>query len=157
MKAKLLTRINSLLSVLVSMLGFSGCDFYRVKYGVPIEAEYGIPYATFEAVGTITDDEDKPLKDIRVQIKSKWQQADAPEDPALVTSTDETGKYNIYLVDYFPVDSVDLVVRDEAGIYASDSVRVKVDYDRSNVSPGDHWNEGNGFVEQDFTLQKKQD
>ena len=60
-----------------------------------------------------------------------------------------------YRAKYFPVDSVDLVVRDEAGIYASDSVRVKVDYDRSNVSPGDSWNRGNGFVEQDFTLQKK--
>ena len=155
MKAKLLTRINSLIAVLVSLLGFSGCDFYRVKYGVPIEAEYGVPYATFEAVGTITDEENKPLMDIRVQIKSKWLPADAPEDPALVTSTDETGKYNIYLVDYFPVDSVDLVVRDEAGIYASDSVRVKVDYDRSNVSLGDSWNRGNGFVEKDFTLQKK--
>jgi hypothetical protein len=45
-------------------------------------------------------------------------------------------------------------VRDEAGIYASDSVRVKVDYDRSNVSLGDSWNRGNGFVEKDFKLQK---
>ena len=30
---------------------------------------------------TITDEENKPLKDIRVQIKSKWLPADAPEDP----------------------------------------------------------------------------
>ena len=155
MKAKLLTRINSLIALLVSMLGFSSCECGMMKYGVPIEAEYGVPYATFEAVGTITDEENKPLKDIRVQIKSKWLPADAPEDPAITATTDETGRYDFYLEYYFPVDSVDLVVRDEAGIYASDSVRVKVDYDRSNVSPSDHWNEGNGFVEKDFKLQKK--
>lgn len=146
MKAKLLTRINSLITLLVSMLGLSSCEWGKLMYGTP--------YATFEAVGTITDEENQPLKDIRVQLKNKWQPADMPDDPALATTTDETGRYNFYWDYYFPGDSVDLVVRDEAGIYASDSVRVKVDYDRSNVSLGDSWNRGNGFVEKDFKLQK---
>ena len=50
---------------------------------------------------------------------------------------------------------MDIIVTDTSGIYAPDSVSVKVDYDRSKVAWGDNWNKGAGYVHQDFRLKKK--
>ena len=70
--------------------------------------------------------------------------------------TDKDGEYNTGTIEgVFPPDSVDIIVADTAGIYAPDSVRVKVEYDRSGVPEGNHWDEGKATVEQDFQLTKK--
>ena len=69
--------------------------------------------------------------------------------------TADDGTYTVGPYDFFPVDSLDIIVTDTTGVYASDSVSVKVDYDRSNVEWGDNWNDGAGYVHQDFQLKKK--
>lgn len=149
MKAKLLTRVNALIGLILGLFGFSCVSC--VEYGVPVVpvAEYGCPYATFEAKGKISDENAKPVQNIRVQIKSRYESA-FPE-----VYTDENGEYNTFTYNVLPIDSVDIIVSDTADIYASDSVRVKVDYDRSQVAPSDHWNAGSGSVYQDFQLKKK--
>lgn len=69
--------------------------------------------------------------------------------------TDKNGEY-IVAVDYlFPPDSVDVLVTDTADVFEGDSVRVKVDYDRSEVEKYDEWNDGKGIVRHDFQLKKK--
>ena len=69
--------------------------------------------------------------------------------------TNEDGEYYVSLEDNWPIDSVDIIVTDTADVYEGDSVRVKVDYDRSGVSKDDNWNNGKGIVRQDFQLKKK--
>ena len=149
MKAKLLTRVNALIGLILGLFGFSCVSC--VEYGVPVPvAEYGCPYATFEAKGKVTDENAQPVQNIRVQIKKNEQSA-FPD-----IYTDENGEYNTFTYNgIFPLDSVDIIVSDTADIYAPDSVRVKVDYDRSQVAPSDHWNAGSGSVYQDFQLKKK--
>ena len=149
MKAKFLTRVNALISLILGLFGF-GC-VSCVEYGVPVPlAEYGSPYATFEAQGKVTDENARPVEKIRVRIKNRL----GTEYPEIYTN--ENGEYNTGMLEgVYPPDSVDIVVTDITGNYASDSVRVKVNYDRSNVSKSDHWNEGVGSVYQDFRLTRK--
>ena len=64
MKRKVLTGINALIALLLGILGLNGC--FRL-------VEYGTPYATFEAAGTITDEDNKPLENIRVTLKDRYR------------------------------------------------------------------------------------
>ena len=151
MKAKILTRVNALIGLILGLFGF-GCVGCAVKYGIPEPpaAEYGCPYATFEAQGKVTDEKAQPVENIRVRIRNRYG-AELPE-----LYTDGNGEYNTgKLEGVFPPDSVDIIVTDTADVYASDSARVKVEYDRSGVPESNHWNEGFGSVYQDFQLQKK--
>ena len=146
MKRKVLTGINALIALLLGILGLNGC--FRL--------EYGTPYATFEATGTITNEENKPLENIRVTLKDRYRpNRDYRRTmPDVYTADDGTYTFGPY-GGFFPVDSLDIIVTDTTGVHASDSVSVKVDYDRSKVKWGDNWDSGAGYVHQDFQLKKK--
>ena len=146
MKAKVLTRINAVIAFLLGVLGFSGCEWGMKKYGVPADM-YGTPYAMLEAKGTVTNEQNAPVKSARVTLRHRYS-----ED----AYTDENGNYTIRTSEDFPVDSVRIVVSDTAGVYEADSVRLKVDYDRSDAKQrGDSWYRGTGYIYQDFQLKKK--
>ena len=70
MKAKILTKINAVIAFLLGVLGFSSCEWGMKKYGVPpddILSKYGTPYAMLEAKGTVTNEQNAPVKSARVQ------------------------------------------------------------------------------------------
>ena len=144
MKKVLLTRINAILAFLLTVLGFGSCN--RNEPAEPRVA-YGVPYATFEAAGKITNEQAQPVENINVRVMYPWNWS------FLEQYTDAEGEYLVSTDAYRPTDSVDIVVTDTAGIYQGDSVRVKVKYDRSGVE--DYWNEGKGLVYHDFQLKKK--
>ncbi len=147
MKKSLLTGTNAVITFLMALLGFgtTGCF---MKYGAPVE--YGVPYASFEAAGKVTDEETQPVENIRVTMKTKWE-----NEYFLDQYTNEDGEYYVSLKNFWPIDSVDIIVADTADVYEGDSVRVKVDYDRSGVAKDDNWNNGKGIVRHDFQLKKK--
>lgn len=151
MKAKLLTRINALIATLVSLLGFTSCGSFLVKYGAP---EYGCPYARWDVNGKISDEENNPIENAQVIVRSP--KAGQIRDTLY---SDEEGLYRGSYPGVFPYskDSIDIVVRDTAGVYASDSVRVAVKYDKSEVADGDSWNGGTAYIQQDFQLKKVND
>ena len=101
----------------------------------------------FEAIGDITNEENEPIESIEVAAKYRGY-------PLVTGYSNEDGAYRIH-EDYFPdlFDSIDLVARDTSGIYESDSVRVKVEIDRSTSH--DKWFEGTFAVQHDFQLKKK--
>lgn len=152
MKAKLLTRINALIATLVSLLGFTSCANFLVKYGAPME--YGCPYARWDVNGKISDEENNPIENAQVILSSP--KAGQIRDTLY---SDEEGLYRGSYPGVFPYskDSIDIVVRDTAGVYASDSVRVAVEYDKSEVADGDSWNGGTAYIQQDFQLKKVND
>ena len=147
MKKSLLTGTNAVITFLMALLGFgtTGCF---MKYGAP--TEYGVPYASFDVAGKVTDEETQPVENIHVKIKSK-----RPGWFLLDQYTNEDGEYHVSFACDVPDDSVDIVVTDTADIYQGESVRVKVDYDRSGVAKDDNWNNGKGIVRHDFQLKKK--
>jgi len=138
MKTKVLTKINSLIVFLLGLLGFYGC-----KDEQPTE-KYGIPTAILDASGLVTDQEKKPLENIQVTVKQTWHRA-LPEQ-----YSKEDGTYAVKDVYMFPEDSVDIIATDTAGVYASDSARVKVTYSQ----PDADWDKGVGTIQKDFQLKK---
>ena len=148
MKKVLLTRINAIIAFLLTVLGFGSCN--RDEPAEP-RAAYGVPYATFEAAGKITNEQAQPVENINVRVMYPWNHWSFLEQ-----YTDAEGEYLVSTDAYRPsTDSVDIVVTDTAGIYQGDSVRVKVEYDRSGVEKEDYWNERKGLVYHDFQLKKK--
>jgi len=111
-------------------------------------AEYGCPHATLEVSGTIIDESNQPVENIQVRVKDNGRQI--MQD----AYSGEEGRYSEQ-GHIFPVSTVDLIVTDTAGVYAGDSVRVEVTYDKSHVAKGDHWNEGDAVIQYDFQLKKK--
>ena len=144
MKTNFFKGLNAILAFLVGLFGFTSCD----EHG-ELVAEYGCPYATFKVSGNITDEAKQPVENIQVKVKNDGYQI-MPEG-----YSDENGRYMIEDVGAFPVPNVDIIVTDTAGVFDSDSVRVEVTYDRSKVSPDDHWNDGEAVIQYDFQLKKK--
>lgn len=140
MKTGLLIGINALIAFLLGVLGFSSCN----------RSMYGVPHAELEATGKVTNELNEPVNSARVTLRHKY-------DGDCDTYTDEDGIYSLRLRgEMFPVDSVQIVVSDTSGVYEADSVRLKVDYDRSDAKQrGDSWYRGTGYIYQDFTLKKK--
>ena len=137
MKKKILTGINALIALLMGGMGVS------CKYGVPYP-EYGCPYVSLDVSGTITDEANQPLKDIQVQV-SLLGYTSSP------IYSDKNGTY-LRQSNEGAAKYVDIVVRDTAGVYASDSVRV--DIERVMYDQPKGWKEGEATVKQDFQLKK---
>lgn len=143
MKTKILSLLNVLLTFVLGLLGFQSCDVAK-KYGPGPEVEYGAPYAEYDVSGTITDEEEKPLKNMQIKLKENGVPI-APE-----TYSGEDGKYALR-EEGFPMNRVDVVVSDTAGVYESDSVNVAVSFEGGT----DGWNAGKATIQHDFQLKKK--
>ena len=158
MKKETLIIINSLLATLISLLG-CGVSDERENY---IEALYGTPYASSKVEGTITDENDEPLENIQVIImetesREFFLQYGFTSDeipPECVCYTNESGFYEWNSSDYY-CDSLSIIVQDTSGVYAADSVRTKMKYNRSGVPANAPLDQGKGLVQQDFQLKKQ--
>ena len=140
MKANVLRGFNAILAFLLTLLGFTACESPK--------CEYGVPHADFDVSGEITDQDDQPLENIQVRVRDEWGNTYPAE------YTDIDGAYRIINEETFPSDSMDIIVRDTAGVYESDSVRIKTDYDLSGVVEGG-WYQGQATIHHDFQLRKK--
>jgi putative lipoprotein (rSAM/lipoprotein system) len=97
MKRTLLKKHNTLISFLLSILGFgTACSIGSCEYGLP-PVEYGSPYATFKVKGAVKSEATSDnLHGIRVVMGY---------DTAF---TDESGNYQVQNME-FPKDQVFLV------------------------------------------------
>ena len=142
MKARILTRFNALLTFLLGLFGF-GMTACLVKYGVP--------HAELDVSGTITNQKEERLEEICVTIKQEGNQV-LPR-----TYTNEMGRYKEQGNIHMPQSTIDIIVEDPSGVYAPDSIRLAVTYDKSKVDRRDDWNRGKATIEQNFQLKKNDD
>lgn len=146
MKRKILSFINRCLAGVLAVLGFqtTGC---AMKYGVmEPTVEYGSPWADYKVQGKVTDQEQAPLKDIQVVLESPKYRGYSD-----TLYTDENGEYKFQ--NYFiPTDSVSVTANDTAGVYASESKKEALSYDRKDA---DTWYRGVGSAEVNFELKEK--
>lgn len=127
MKAKVRTFMNVLLGAFLGMFGFS-CSGYLVKYGCP-------PDVGIDVSGKIIDQEtEQPIENIQVTVK----RLDVTHVQMYSDKNGQYGTHELYLPHW---DSIDVVARDTAGLYAPDSVRLKFNYGEN--------------IRQDFQLKKK--
>ena len=142
---KLLNKVNGAIVLALSAMGFSNASVFEPEE--PIVCGYGVPHAEFEVTGKVTDTKSKPLPNIQVTVRND-------RGPYQDGMTKEDGSYMVGGYEDFPTDSLEIIAEDPSGVYASDTVRVKVTYEQS-ADNHDHWNQGTAYVQQDFKLKKR--
>lgn len=138
-------KYNTLISCLLSVLGFgAACSLGGCEYGSPY-VEYGTPYATFKVKGNVSSEATSDnLPYIRVVMR---------EDTAF---TDESGNYQVENID-FPKDQTFLVEFKDMdgevnGAYQPlDTIVEFIDPEFSGSSGG--WDSGETEKEIDVTLK----
>lgn len=162
MKARFTRWYNAVLAALLGLLGFESCDSPD-EYG-PIPVEYGTPYADYQFSGTVTDESNSPIKDIKVSAKYVYQMNDGRVETYGVdsTQTDGSGKY-AFESRRFPSDpNLKLIVEDmdgetNGGAFKSDTI--DIDYDNAkkvkDPAKGESWSTGTYAINQDIKLKKK--
>ncbi|MBO4577250.1 MAG: radical SAM-associated putative lipoprotein [Paludibacteraceae bacterium] len=143
MKKRMLIIINSLLTALLGLFGFSSC--FRVAYGTY--------HANFIVEGTVCNEDDEPLKNIQVVYHRGWRgETYTPywlEPDTLYTNED--GKFYQLSVYNGSSEFQKLVVNDTTGVYASDSIDTSV----TNSDGNSRWYLSTGELKADFVLKKK--
>jgi putative lipoprotein (rSAM/lipoprotein system) len=152
MRRTLIKGTNWILTGILSMLGFSGCDLGNEDIVGPVE--YGSPYAKFSFNGTVTNKDGNPVKDIKVEIDR--QEAIYLTEPM---STDTLGRYSTMFAD-FPVEDFKVIVSDvdgeENGSYQSDTIAVKITKDDYYEQGKGAWYEGAATKKVDVLLKDKE-
>lgn len=99
--------VKTLLSGALALLGFAGCIDDNEVPDVPLL--YGTPSVGYRVIGTVTDGEGKPLKDIQVIM----------DNPRVIAYLDEEGKYICPKVDTVNMKFLpDTVYTDEKGQFS---------------------------------------
>lgn len=110
MKKQILKSSNALLAAILALFGISSCED-------GVEALYGVETSEFEIVGTITNEESAPIKDIQVV-----------RHPGFDTAfTDANGNFRIVNEGFqggYVLLHIDDVDGDANGSYQSDTAQV---------------------------------
>lgn len=145
MKAKLLTRVNAFISLLMGVLGFSSCTEQALMYGVPSGD------LVFE--GKVVNEEQEELSGIQIVRRGGWKD-DIPkmywEEYADTLYTNSEGVYYRKYEGDFPLQYHQITVTDPSGVYASTDTIVTVEYKGSQG-----WYKGQADLKVDFVLKKK--
>ena len=142
---KLLLTANGLLSLLLSLLGFSGCS----SEGPDM---YGEPYATFQINGKVTDAQGKPLEQkwIMVRNLNYGEEGAYRMSDTLLTNREGSYLWNRRISNLS--GKLRVVCQDPANQFKADSTEVEIKLTEKGEGS---WNMGSGSQTINFELQKK--
>lgn len=144
--------MKKIVPFLLALLGFSAA--YAQDDGTRPMLKYGVPRATFELKGQVTNLRNRPIKDVQVNITNE---ANGTNDMVM---TDAKGHFE-YSTSMFPTDHVykvkvtDIDGRKNRGDFADEEYEVKVTGKDYEQNTGDMWNRGTVTKEEKFVLKKK--
>ena len=155
MKTKIYRLYGAVLSVLLSVLGFSSCS----KDDYP--CEYGSPNADYVIGGIVTDEEGNEINGILVSAEEYQDFNDGRCWYNLASKkTAYYGEYHLYYQDFPGSKYTKLIVQDvdgeaNGGEFASDTL--DIDYESAEqIKKGDgNWYEGTFRITQNIQLKKK--
>ncbi len=143
MKIKILKSYNRLLAFLLSFLGvvMTACE----EIGGTNRAEYGAPYAEYQVLGTVTNQDEVGIEGIKVRLT----------EPEHVYAYDSTytlsdGTYSLVVSMEF-MDTLGIQFMDEAALYQN--VDTLVSFTDAVFTNGDGWYQGEATVE--FNVELK--
>lgn len=150
MKKKVYKVMNLLLGSVVTMLGFESCG-EDSPFGGGDVVEYGVPHATYRVVGTVTDQNGKPIEGIKVKMIEDYTYYGGGEVFERGKGlTDSKGSFTTeeavlsFLNDEDKVVFVDEDGEANGGKFASDTLLMK-DLPKKQYAKapkGDHWSSG---------------
>ncbi len=155
MKTKIYRLYGAVLSVLLSVLGFSSCSKEEMM------EEYGSPHADFIMQGTVTDEQGNEINGILVSAERYQDFNDGRYWFNLFSKkTDYFGEYYLYFENLLGSKYTKLIVQDvdgeaNGGEFASDTL--DIDYESAEqIKKGDgNWYEGTFRITQNIQLKKK--
>lgn len=144
--------VNSIIGLLLSILGFvaASCDTLD-EYGTPA-AEYGAPYATYKVSGTVSDETSEPISGIEVVLAGEY---DGISDTAY---TDDEGAYELS-IESTSSDEIPLSFNDVDGVdngYFED-VDTVANFSDVEFTGGESWYKGEGEVVFDIELKETEE
>lgn len=151
MKTKVFRLYSAVLSILLSVLGFSSCSKEE-------PCEYGSPSAHYQFTGQVTDENGNPIEGILVSAE------DITEDYWLNYSskkTNKNGEYDLLVLYHSPYDPyTKIVVQDidgeaNGGEFANDTIDVDYKLAKQIAEGKGNWYEGTFSLEQNIKLKKK--
>lgn len=159
-------RVESFLSGALAMLGFAGCS----SENEDILCAYGSPSVDYRVVGTVTNEQGEPLKDIQVVIDNPIAYGYYDDNGNFITEeststanpdtvyTDKDGRFSSHWTNAF--DDSDLVVdiqdtdgEDNGGEFQSKHF-TQDEFDKKQLEKGNTWYKGK--YEYSKTIQLKQ-
>lgn len=160
MKVRINRWYNTILTALLSLLGY-GCSSENSMemYGTAI-LMYGVPSAEYQISGTVTNDNGQSVQGIKTSVK-QISTYEGKTQASCIDSvmTDANGHYNVD-VHIFPMNKeikllVEDVDGDANGAYQNDTI--DIDYNNAQkIKDGDDvWNNGTFAIKQDIKLKKK--
>lgn len=150
MKVRITRWYNTVLTALLSMLGY-GCSLDEPEmYGTPLE--YGVPRINFIVKGVVTDEAGNPIQGIQTKFVGDLNDADP-------TKTDANGNYQILATTYPSLNGCKLIVNDidgeaNGGEFLSDTIDVEK-LPKNEVEKGDGWYQGMYESTANIQMKKK--
>ena len=156
MKTKIYRLYGAVLSVLLSVLGFSSCS-KEEEY----PCEYGSPHADYTIEGTVTDEQGNEIPGILVSAE-KYEDFDDGRYWFNLASkkTVYIGKYHLYYQDSPRSKYTKLIVQDvdgeaNGGEFASDTLDIDYESAEQIKKSDSNWYEGTFRITQNIQLKKK--
>ena len=164
MKTRLLVCVNSLLAVIIAMLGFSSCEGSS-----EMREEYGCPSVHFHVIGKITDENGKPIQGIKISVKDSNGAYPIEAKKGTLTDlssyfythSDQNGDYATCVYENVAISSaMKVIITDEDGAanggeFRTDSVEAK-SMQMKKVEKGDgNWYSGAYELTANKQLKKK--
>ncbi len=145
----LLKLCNSVLVALLALFGIACSD-----QNDPVPAEYGTPYASFSIKGKVTDEQNHPVPNVRILVRTpdsseEWIKADT-------LYSDQQGAFLFEKAD-FPVSKYKFIISDtdgeaNGGFFANDTTILALN--REDYRNGHRWFQGSVDKEIQITLKK---
>lgn len=140
---------SSFILPLLSLLGYS-CE-----NSLTGPNEYGSPYAEFEVKGRVTDSENNPIRDIRINVRFENRYANTFESS---TNTDAEGRFTAVTDVMNASDGIGLIKAEDmdgtknGGLFKADSVSVAISASDFEGGKG-QWNDGKVSKNIDLVLE----
>ena len=156
--------VESLLSGALALLGFAGCS--NIKDAPDL---YGTPSVDYKVIGTVTDEQGKPLKDIQVIVKNPngWSYYDdntsreslPPQVIPDTLYTDKDGKFtsnNVHAISVskFTVEIQDIDGEANGGEFLQKQL-TKNDFNEKRIKKGKGFNKGEYEYSKTVQLKRK--
>ena len=156
--------VESLLSGALALLGFAGCS--NIKDAPDL---YGTPSVDYKVIGTVTDKQGKPLKDIQVIVKNPngWSYYDdntsreslPPQVIPDTLYTDKDGKFtsnNVHAISVskFTVEIQDIDGEANGGEFLQKQL-TKNDFNEKRIKKGKGFNKGEYEYSKTVQLKRK--
>ena len=163
-------KVEHLLSGIMALLGFAACSSNDEEPEIP--SLYGVPSVTYRVIGSVTDEEGKPLENIQVILNDECANFYFDEENNVfgidsttwkaipdTVYTDKNGGFSTHYVSSEIMQAIKIKFQDIDGEENGGEFETKEltqsDFEKKQLENGDGWFQGEYELSKKITLKKK--